>query len=111
MAFYYPQGIILPFDENCPTGWTRVTELDDKFLKGSDTHSDTGGSTNHRHNVDYGTVYSSDASGSGVDAEPGANAQGSVEHDHNHYFIDYTAWSNYADHIPPYVNVVFCKKD
>jgi len=50
-----PKGSIFYFEGSCPVGWTAVTELDLKFVKGADTDEwsglDTGGATSHTHNM------------------------------------------------------------
>lgn len=61
-----PSWAILMFNTSCPiTGWTRVTELDNKFPRGSiaygtigwvDTHTHTAGTFTspwHAHDLDY----------------------------------------------------------
>ena len=35
----FPSGIITMFDTNCPSGWTRLTALDGKFLTGGATYN------------------------------------------------------------------------
>ena len=35
--------MIAMFDTDCPTGWTRVSALDDKFLVASSTYSVAAG--------------------------------------------------------------------
>lgn len=53
-----PSGLIMPFDPtnlsgSCPTGWSRYTDLDEKFVKGtSGSSSSTGGSATHSHTYD-----------------------------------------------------------
>ncbi|OGT32128.1 MAG: hypothetical protein A2W28_09735 [Gammaproteobacteria bacterium RBG_16_51_14] len=39
------------FNTTCPTGWTRVTAFDDKFLVGKATYGGTGGATTHKHTM------------------------------------------------------------
>lgn len=111
MAFYYPTGIILPFDTVCPSGWTTVTGLENTFLKGSSTYGTTGGSTNHRHKIDFGTVYTARGTETGIEAASGTNLQTCIPPNHKHFFINVIVYSNYIDNSPPYVNVVFCKKN
>jgi len=52
------RGVMLPtgdkliavFNTTCPTGWTRVTAWDDKFIRGAATYGGTGGSSGtHTH--------------------------------------------------------------
>jgi hypothetical protein len=111
MAFYYPTGIILPFDVACPSGWTQVTDLTGYFIKGGITYGTTVDSTTHKHKIDFGTILSGTATGSGVDAESGTNAQDTIEQPHRHTFVTYVTYSGGAETIPSYVNVVFCMKN
>ena len=48
-----PSGaIIIWTGEACPPGYERVTELDNKFLRGSSTYNDNaGGSNTHNHSI------------------------------------------------------------
>ncbi len=112
MNFYYPPGIILPFDTACPADWTRMTALDAKFVKGNAAYGTTGGSNDHKHTADFGVVYSAAGSGSGTDAASGSDNQKSMASNHKHFIpTSYKATSNAAVQIPPYINVIFCKKD
>ena len=53
-----PAGLIMAFDpanlsSACPSGWSRYTTLDEKFIKGTTTSSQTtGGSATHFHTFD-----------------------------------------------------------
>lgn len=75
-----PSGMIAIFDAACPSTWTRVSALDNKFVRGgatysasaggSDTHSHTftwegtsGASGGHSHTVDPTSVTSSSHAG------------------------------------------------
>ena len=40
------------YKTSCPSGWTRATALDDKFLRGAATYGGTGGSDTHTHTYD-----------------------------------------------------------
>lgn len=94
-----PSGAIMMFKSSCPSGWSRVTELDNRFPRGAATAGGTGGSETHRHQ--YGTGW---ASGSTVYVEPytGRYAVRGVSQAH---------YTSYENHLPPYVDFVFCKKD
>jgi hypothetical protein len=46
-----PAGAIMMFAAACPSGWTRFTNLDNKFAMGSDTYGVTGGTTTHVHTI------------------------------------------------------------
>ena len=58
-----PSGLIAMFDTDCPSGWTRVTALDGKFLVASSTYNASAGGSDsitlaeanlpsHTHSVD-----------------------------------------------------------
>lgn len=58
-----PSGMISMFDTDCPSGWTRVTDLDGKFLVGGSSYSAAAGGNDsitlaeanlpsHTHSVD-----------------------------------------------------------
>lgn len=49
-----PSGAILMFNRSCPTGWTRLTALDDRVPRGAAAYGTTGGSDVHSH--DAGTL-------------------------------------------------------
>jgi len=57
-----PSGLIMPFDPanlsgSCPSGWSRYTDLDSRFIKGtSGSSSSTGGSATHSHTFDAANV-------------------------------------------------------
>lgn len=59
-----PAGLIMPFDpanlsSACPDGWSRYTDLDSKFVKGtSGSSSSTGGSATHSHDFSATKVVS-----------------------------------------------------
>lgn len=46
-----PSGMIAMFDTACPAGWTRYSQLDNRFPMGSTGVGATGGSSNHYHSV------------------------------------------------------------
>lgn len=39
------------FNASCPSGWTRVSAFDGKFLVGKATYGGTGGTTTHTHSI------------------------------------------------------------
>jgi len=114
---FVPTGAIAIFDTSCPSGWTRVSAFDGKFLRGASSYGGTGGadththtvashthtSPNHAHSLSTGAVASgtgaygvtssttaSDASGTTGAASPATNAGSSL---------------------PSYIEVVFCKRN
>ena len=103
-----PSGAIMMFSSSCPSvGWTRVTALDDKFVRGATSYGVTGGSDTHSHSTSlssgpYGSVagygYLS-ITYSGHDYHGGVNPRTLV------------GSTNEVYNIPAYVTVVFCMKD
>lgn len=98
------EGVALPtggkmiaiFNQACPTGWTRVSALDDKFLRCAATYGGTGGSSGththtcsgvvaHTHTVSYTTAsdgahtHSYSYLGSGFSALIGTNPSDGIE--------------------------------
>ena len=98
-----PSGAIMMFTSNCPSGWTRFTALDDKFPRGSSTYGATGGSGTHAHGVSGSTT----TFNSNVLVEGGKGARG-ASGDHLHSI---SASTDSQSNLPPYLNVIFCKKD
>jgi hypothetical protein len=50
-----PRGTVVMFETTCPSGWTRVTTMDDKFPRGAPfsiwSGFGTGGQSTHQHDV------------------------------------------------------------
>lgn len=66
-----PSGLIAIFDTACPSGWTRVSALDGRFLVASSTYASFGGSNTHTHTVTSHTH-----------GMPAATSAGGVDHTH-----------------------------
>jgi len=131
-----PAGSIIMFDVECPSGWTRVTALDGKFLVASSTYSAAAGgadsitltTTNmpahthtgttssdgaHTHsmvtvsNSNVGTTYVKTAP-SGGNGTKNTGSSGS----HTHTFTTASTGSGTAfDNRPAYATIILCKKD
>ena len=75
-----PSGMIAMFDTSCPAGWTRFTQMDNRFPLGSGGAGSVGGSSSHGHNfggnTDGAGSHSHGFSGSG--GLSGARTQGNV---------------------------------
>lgn len=50
-SFLLSQGLISMFNTTAPSGYTRVTALDNKLVRASDTYGMTGGSDTHTHST------------------------------------------------------------
>ncbi|MEK6890259.1 MAG: hypothetical protein AABX35_03670 [Nanoarchaeota archaeon] len=86
-----PSGAIVMFDVACPTGWTRFAGLDGKVAKGSATYGGIGGSDTHTHTHQ-------DSFATNLDGGSWRTAISTLTIDPS------SSW-------PPYVEVVWCKKN
>lgn len=106
-AAKFPSGMIAMFDTDCPCGWTRVGELDGRFLMGGTAYNPSaGGSETHTHTVPSHThnlpqtatkvciANRDDYVVTGVSIEPAEIGE-----------------TGPASNLPPYATVVFCRKD
>jgi hypothetical protein len=113
-----PSGLIAVFDAECPSGWTRVSAFDGRFVRGAAAYGATGGASTHTHTVD---IWASNKSGTIL-------SEGKVSRDYIASTTGLWAWysnqvsneqsrgkrettSGPSSGLPPYVDVVFCKKD
>lgn len=96
LPYYLPAGVILPFDQIVPSGYTRYSAQDGLHIRGSSSVGTTGGATQHRHLItgnvsgDYGAYNVTARTGSG----------GFVNSSHSHTFIVYTGYAN--NDVPAY---------
>jgi hypothetical protein len=114
-------GQIAIFDTSCPSGWTHFSNLDGYFPYGSSAYGSTGGASSHDHTLSSGsaasagshdhtlnmTSYQFDPLGSGgtfIDIPDGMSTDGS----HTHTLSGSTGSGS---SMPPYREVVFCKKN
>jgi len=97
-----PANRIMMYSDTCPTGWTRVSAFDGKFIKGKSAYGGTGGAATHTH-TDTGTTGNSATSNYRI----GDDSQ-TVGNTHNHSF-SFTTGN--GDNEPAYVEIIFCKKD
>ena len=80
-----PEGLIMAFDPDnlsgaCPSGWSRYTELDGNYVKGtSGVTQTTGGSETHTHDYDVTDVITHSHS---IDSQSGSGTA-SVTHTHS----------------------------
>jgi len=112
------------FTVSCPDGWTRVTALDSKFIRGAtsyggtgglDTHSHTGvnshqhaGAGSHDHGYTTSALGSWTTGGSAAYVDIGGGTTGSGG---SHQHAAAGSGLSTSNNIPAYVNVVFCVKD
>jgi len=123
-----PSGLIGVFDTDCPAGWTRVSALDNRIIRGAASYS-TGSTDTHTH-TDAGHTHSGahthgigtfgQAAYADVTASKGAGAT-NVSADHH---IHYTSGTSGVQQetvtgagiqsdstLPPYIAVIFCKRN
>ncbi|MBU3964149.1 hypothetical protein KJ562_00195 [Patescibacteria group bacterium] len=130
-----PSGMIAMFNASCPTGWTRFTALDGKFLVGGSSYNATAGGSNtitlttnelpaHTHT---GTTASSGAhthttrAGSYAEGYPegisksvvtASTLETSSSGSHTHAFTtDSTGQGASIDIRPSYATIVLCTKN
>jgi hypothetical protein len=109
--YSYPAGIILVFQASCPSGWTRFTALDDKFVRGASGYGATGGGTHsHGLNPASATLASSGMATGAVRDDVGSPV-GDSQEAHTHGYDRGATTSSSDNPLPPYIAVIFCKKD
>ncbi len=118
-----PTGTVVMFDATCPAGWTRLSDIDDKFVKAAAAYSASGGGnadhihtiSNHTHTWS-GNVDNTDPTNRAWNA--GALAQHTAAN-HNHTLsitnvADGTHstgnGTNSNERIQPWVKLIFYKK-
>ncbi len=119
-----PSGMIAMFDSACPSGWTRVSALDNRFPMGATTYGTTGGAATHSHTVNpaaTSTTTNGDhyhlQTGGSLLSGPGPHypaEQGfrtSTEGAHAHTVDIASTTSSSDSNLPPYVTVIFCRKN
>lgn len=139
-----PSGMIAVFDASCPSGWTRVSAFDSKFLYGGAAYGATSGASTHSHTVNP-TAFSTGVDGShghtvpmgtfttGVENSSETASQYTLDknvadamHTHEITIADRTisssgththsidvpiTTSSTESTLPPYITVVYCKKN
>jgi len=97
-------NVIMFADAACPTGWTRATTLDGKFLYGSATYGTTGGSNSHSHTD--ATATSSSISTTNIAGSTTAGTSGTTT-THTHTNLKASV-NNNASVQPPYKDAILC---
>jgi hypothetical protein len=90
-----PSGMIGIFATACPDGWLYFESLENRFPLGARTYGAAGGSTTHDHGGWTGVAGINNNSDSGH-GSPTMQA-------HNHTIAA-------ANHMPPYLGVIYCQK-
>lgn len=101
-----PSNMIAMWDDEVPTGWQLRSGASDpfyhNFIKPATNFGATGGSETHSHaNTSITT--------SGASAASGARSGGGGAADNHTHTVTLSAYST-ANHMPPYIDVIFAKK-
>jgi len=96
-----PSNIVLITDVLPPYGWTRFTDLDNRFARGASSYGGTGGASTHTHTVTIGTGGPS----STQQRDGGCTSVPSTTHTHS-----CTATTSTQSNLPPYRNVIFAQR-
>lgn len=91
-------------DTVCPDGWIRASEMDNRFLYGSNTFGQTGGSETHTHGNASCISGASSSATVGVYSNAGATTVASSSHTHASLNTGFAA----SNHLPPYRDMVLC---
>ena len=91
-------------DTTCPSGWTRASDLDGKYLYGSSTYGTTGGSNSHAHSDTTATSSSISTTNIAGSTSAGTNGTTTV---HTHTTLKSTV-NNNASVQPPYKDAILC---
>jgi len=101
---YVTENNILMATELPPLGWTRFSDLDNKYIMGSTTYGTTGGSASHNHGV---TISSNGPSGT-LELIPRASyTQYYADSTHTHSCVANTSSES---NTPPSSSVIFIKR-
>lgn len=107
-----PTGFIGMFTGSCPDNWTRETEFDDTFIRGASSYGGTGGVTGHTHTYGIPSAVSNQyATMTRYRWEDGGSDRGYFKHAHTHSYPSVNATTSSSDNQPPYIKIVFCRKN
>ena len=105
-----PVGAIILWMENatCPSGFTRVTALDGRFIQGNTTPNLTGGTSTHSHT--FGFFGTTGPAGSIISVgSPGLFPTSAASPTHVHAFGG-AGTTDVSSNLPPFTSVLFCKR-
>ena len=98
--------ISLLADTTCPSGWTRNSSFDNKFLYGSSTYGTTGGSDTHGHsNVNFTSTSISTTNKSAV----ASGSQTATTTTHTHTGMQASISTDSV--MPAYTTMIYCYRD
>jgi hypothetical protein len=129
--------MMILFDGPCPAGWSEEASFRGRMIRGDDgdgSPGETGGTATHSHDAghDHGgstgsTSHTHTGSASASSSNSGANSGSGVyvarvehvhtassvssEDQHDHTIATESPSASYADHTPPFREVVVCRMD
>lgn len=110
-----PSGAIMMFTGACPSGWSRFTALDGRFPRGANAYGTTGGTTNHAHIAWTGDAqpydrafYANNCSGNWDGRFMYNLCWGAASDKYRHL---HGVGVGVADNLPPYLDIIFCRKN
>lgn len=105
-----PSGFIAIFQGTCPTGWTRETTFDNLFIRGASAYTGvSAGSATHTHSYTRPSCNTTVYDGSNKHAD----GTGYLFSNNTHYHVvsSETLTTPEGNSEPPYMTVIFCRKD
>ncbi len=110
--FSLPTNLISLFSESIPSGWSRFSELDNKFPRGASTYGSTGGNTTHNHSF---TGYTTSVNDNSLNIEEfilsngGDGAITVAANGHTHSTL--SGSTENTNYLPPYMDMIFAKNN
>lgn len=98
---------------SCPSGWTRVSAWDGKFLRGYASYGGTGGLDTHSHTLDLPDTQTSIGAsdwGSISGSSPQTNTNGTLK-THTHMINPDSLSTATSSNEPTYIAVVYCARE
>ena len=123
-----PAGAVVIWDQSgeCPAGYTRTNAFDARFFRAGAAAGGTGGSATHAHDMAHthtlgGHTHSGTTSASTGISSAGGASSGAADDGHTHNFTTGVPSgpsgapdnpnTGAASSLPPYIDVLFCRKD
>jgi hypothetical protein len=100
------------FKTSCPSGWTRQSAWDNKFLRGASTYGGTGGTDTHTHTINIGNTTTTVCDEFMVrDYIVSGETWVNTCLKHSHTYDPPNMTTGAGDSLPTYTNVVYCYQE
>ncbi|MCP5102551.1 MAG: hypothetical protein GY950_04190 [bacterium] len=107
-----PSGFIAMFESSsCPDGWTQENAFNGKFLMASGSYGTTVVNDNHTHTYSIGRTYTDYRTATYDVRDYPDFYMPEVTHRHRSYATVTLTSDNANNALPPYIEVIFCRKD